>query len=216
MATRRMIKLDPEAEAKIASLAEEAEAGFAPEQIRSPRVGRPPTGDGFTHVVQFRVEDSLFEALLGRAHQEDTRISAVAREALEAYLRPDSPALRDKHPAVIVLMLGDIAAAGGEGESRRARIEELTSGLGDVLGPLSEEDIRMAERAFVEGSRQVSTRTWLSFVMADWPTGERSLKTMLQSPYSSILSQARDQCSDDPQGTPTITGVALPVIARTD
>ncbi len=207
MATRRMIKLDPEAEAKIASLAEEAEAGFAPEQIRSPRAGRPPMGEGLARVVQCRVEEDLFTALLDRARQEGIGISAVAREALEAFLRPDTPPLRDKSP-VVALLTTDIAGVKGEGESRKMGLEELTSSLSDLLGPLSEEDVRMAERGLVMASQQTSKSAWLMFSMADVVPGERSLLAMLRIPYSSSPSHARDQRPDDPRRT--ITGISVP------
>lgn len=79
MAQRRMRTGKIATDEMIAALATEAEAGYAPEQIRSSRVGRPPIGDGFTRVVQFRVEEALFEELLARASAEGQGVSEIAR-----------------------------------------------------------------------------------------------------------------------------------------
>lgn len=87
MAQRRMRTGKIATDEMIAALATEAEAGYAPEQIRSSRVGRPPIGDGFTRVVQFRVEEALFEELLARASAEGQGVSEIARAALVQYLR---------------------------------------------------------------------------------------------------------------------------------
>ena len=87
MAQRRIIVADPATEALVAGLVAEAEVGYAPERIRSPRAGRPPLGAGNSRVVQCRVDAATFEALLERARAEDRGVSELVREALEGYLR---------------------------------------------------------------------------------------------------------------------------------
>lgn len=77
----------PITEDLIARLADEAEAGFAPDQLR--RRGRPrlSPGDGPSAVVRVRVDDRLQRRLADRAHLEGMSVSAVVREALRAHLR---------------------------------------------------------------------------------------------------------------------------------
>ena len=77
----------PITEDLIARLADEAEAGFSPGQLR--RRGRPrlSPGDGPSAVVRVRVDDQLQRRLADRAHVEGMSVSAVVREALRAHLR---------------------------------------------------------------------------------------------------------------------------------
>lgn len=75
----------------LASLVEEAEAGYASGQIRPRRVGRPPLGEGASPRVQFRVDRATFEALLARARAEERGVSEVARDALARYLEEPPP-----------------------------------------------------------------------------------------------------------------------------
>lgn len=76
----------PLTEDLIEAMAREAEAGFAPEQLRPRRSGRPPLGDGDSFRVQFRVSPATFEALLAQARTERRGMSEIARTALEQYL----------------------------------------------------------------------------------------------------------------------------------
>jgi predicted transcriptional regulator len=153
MATRRRIKLDAVAEAQLAALAEEAEIGYAPEQVRSPRRGRPQTGDGLPRVIQFRVEDALFEELLERARQEDTGISAIARQALASYLhaepQPLSQAADEAALALVsggsqALSLGEYIAQAYKGRDFAA----LADAPVDALEGLSKGDAEALQKAF--------------------------------------------------------------------
>jgi hypothetical protein len=69
-------------------LADEAEAGFAPEQLR--RVGRPRIEDGPgrgpSPVVHVRVGDELARRLTDRAERDGTTVSEVVRTALVQHL----------------------------------------------------------------------------------------------------------------------------------
>ena len=91
MATTRMRNGQPLTAEVLDGLAQEAEAGFNPEQIRLRAVGRPPLGDGASFRVQFRVASTTFEALLARAQVENRGISEIVRLALERYLCDDIP-----------------------------------------------------------------------------------------------------------------------------
>lgn len=93
MATRRMKDGRPATDERIAALAAEAEAGYAPEQIHPPRTGRPPLGEGNSRVVQFRLDAATFEALVARARAEHRSVSEIARAALESYLQAGAGAL---------------------------------------------------------------------------------------------------------------------------
>jgi hypothetical protein len=91
MAATRMRTGQPLTVEVLDGLAQEAEAGFNPEQIRLRAVGRPPLGDGASFRVQFRVASTTFEALLARAQVENRGISEIARLALERYLCDGMP-----------------------------------------------------------------------------------------------------------------------------
>jgi hypothetical protein len=86
----------PITEAMIASLSDEAEAGYALEQVR-PRRGRPRlnagagTGEAET-VGPVRLEDPLRAALAARMAADHTSASEVVRRALRKYLAAE---LRD-------------------------------------------------------------------------------------------------------------------------
>ena len=67
-------------------LADEAEQGYAPQQLR--RRGRPrlAKGRGPSHSLNVRVGDDLRDELADRARREDLTTSEVVREALRRYL----------------------------------------------------------------------------------------------------------------------------------
>lgn len=67
-------------------LADEAEQGYAPEQLR--RSGRPrlSTGHGPSHTLNVRIDDDLRDDLTDRARREGHTTSEVVREALRRYL----------------------------------------------------------------------------------------------------------------------------------
>jgi hypothetical protein len=67
-------------------LADEAEAGFSPEQIRGPGRPRLSPGQGPSAIVQVRVDDALQRRLADRAVEDGTSVSAVVREALRLHL----------------------------------------------------------------------------------------------------------------------------------
>ncbi len=90
-------------------MAREAEAGFAPEQLRPRRGGRPSLGDGDSFRIQFRVSPATFEALLAQARAERRGVSEIARTALERYLDTE----RAQHPAHPVSS-GAAGSAGAE------------------------------------------------------------------------------------------------------
>ena len=67
-------------------VADEAEAGFEPEQLRGPGRPRLSPGTGPSAIVQVRVDEELRERLAQRAAADRTSISAVIRSALSAHL----------------------------------------------------------------------------------------------------------------------------------
>lgn len=68
-------------------VADEAEAGYDLSQAR--RIGRPPLAEGDVHSprVSFRVPTDLRDAAEAKAAREGKSLSALAREALEQYVR---------------------------------------------------------------------------------------------------------------------------------
>jgi hypothetical protein len=153
MATHRSIKLDAIAEAQLAALAEEAEIGYAPEQVRSPRRGRPLTGDGLPRVIQFRVEEALFEEVLQRARQEGTGISAIARRALDSYLHAEpQPLPHAADEAALALVPGGSQARSlGEHIAQAYKGKDfatLADAPVDALEGLSKGDAEALQKAF--------------------------------------------------------------------
>jgi CRISPR-associated endonuclease/helicase Cas3 len=67
-------------------LADEAEQGYRPEQLR--RRGRPrlAKGEGPSHTLNVRIDDDLRDGLADRARREGHTTSEVVREALRRYL----------------------------------------------------------------------------------------------------------------------------------
>lgn len=68
-------------------LADEAERGYEPEQLKRRR-GRPPVGSDAGAPFQVRLEPELREALNDRARASQTTPSSVARGAISRYLEP--------------------------------------------------------------------------------------------------------------------------------
>ncbi|MHB1518389.1 MAG: ribbon-helix-helix protein, CopG family [Acidimicrobiales bacterium] len=76
-------------EQTIEQLAEDAERGYEPGQLRGRRrgPGRPPMGEAAKVVDSVRLEPALRAAAAQRAHEEGTTVSEVIRRALRQYLR---------------------------------------------------------------------------------------------------------------------------------
>lgn len=73
-------------EEDIEALADEAEAGYDPSELRPQRVGRPSLGSGVSPRVSFRASRKLYEAARERAAEEGRSVSELAREAMERYV----------------------------------------------------------------------------------------------------------------------------------
>ena len=73
----------------IETLAEEAEQGYAPGQLRGRRrgPGRPPLGEAAKSVESVRLDPALRAEAARRAAQDGITVSEVIRRALHAYLR---------------------------------------------------------------------------------------------------------------------------------
>ena len=69
----------------IQRLADEAEAGYDPSQLR-PRGGRPRMGSAPAEVVPVRLDPELRAAVEARATAERTTTSEVIREAIRRFL----------------------------------------------------------------------------------------------------------------------------------
>ncbi len=76
----------PVTEELVERLADEAEAGFSPEQVRGPGRPRLSPGQGPSAIVQVRVDDELQRRLADRALEDGTSVSTVVREALRLHL----------------------------------------------------------------------------------------------------------------------------------
>ena len=66
-------------------LADEAEAGYDPRQLR-PRGGRPRMGSAPAEVVPVRLDPELRAAVEARATADQTSMSEIIREALRRFL----------------------------------------------------------------------------------------------------------------------------------
>ena len=71
--------------AAIARLADEAEAGYSPKELRRVR-GRPPLGDAPSRTVQARLDPKVFKALGRQARAMRVTPSEIVRQALAEYL----------------------------------------------------------------------------------------------------------------------------------
>lgn len=79
----------PITEQMIEKLADEAERGYEPDQLRGHRrgPGRPPLGEAAKSVESVRLEPALRAEAAQRASDEGVSISEVIRRALREYLR---------------------------------------------------------------------------------------------------------------------------------
>jgi hypothetical protein len=75
-------------EALIDKLADEAEAGYEPDEIlaRRGKRGRPRLGSGPSTVESVRLDPELKERLARRAEDEGVPVSEIIREALRQHL----------------------------------------------------------------------------------------------------------------------------------
>ena len=76
-------------DALIDKLADEAERGFTPDQLKGKRRGRgrPPLGDAAKAVESVRIDPDLREEAAQRAAAEGVTVSEIIRRALRQYLR---------------------------------------------------------------------------------------------------------------------------------
>ena len=72
-------------DAEVEALADEAEAGYAPDRLR-PRRGRPLVGSAPGEVVPVRLDPDLRRAVQDRADADHTSVSEVMRDALRRHL----------------------------------------------------------------------------------------------------------------------------------
>lgn len=72
---------------QVQAWAEEAERGYAPEQLRPRPVGRPPMGSGAASVESVRLDPELKSALAARAEAEHVSVSELIRAAVRQYLQ---------------------------------------------------------------------------------------------------------------------------------
>lgn len=74
-------------DAKLDELADEAERGYEPEQLRiRSRRGRPPMGASAASVFHVRLQPALRDALEQAADANQTTSSEIVRRALHQYL----------------------------------------------------------------------------------------------------------------------------------
>lgn len=74
----------PVTEEQIQAWADEAERGYAVEQLR--KRGRKPIGDGPAHVVPVRLDDTMLAAVDERAERDHVTRSEAIRAAIRAYV----------------------------------------------------------------------------------------------------------------------------------
>jgi uncharacterized protein (DUF4415 family) len=70
----------------VASIVDEAEAGYDVEMLKSRRRGRPMLGAAPAEVVPVRLDPDLKEAVEARAEADHTTTSEIIREALRRFL----------------------------------------------------------------------------------------------------------------------------------
>lgn len=76
----------PLTEADLDRLADEAERGYDVSQIKPLGPGRPPLGNGASHVIQFRLDPRAYKALQAHIAETGLNTSTIVREALAQYL----------------------------------------------------------------------------------------------------------------------------------
>ncbi len=76
----------PVTEDMIQAWADEAEAGYAPHQLHSPRRGRPSMGSAPAAPLSVRFDKELLDLVKQNANQRHVTPSEVVREAVRQYL----------------------------------------------------------------------------------------------------------------------------------
>lgn len=71
----------------IQAWADEAEAGYAPEQLHTPRRGRPSMGSAPAAQLSVRIEKDLMDLVSRNAAERHISKSDVVREAVRQYLQ---------------------------------------------------------------------------------------------------------------------------------
>ncbi|SEB94318.1 Ribbon-helix-helix protein, copG family [Paramicrobacterium humi] len=71
-------------EAEVDQWVEEAEAGYAPETLKT-RMGRPARGAEASRVIPVRLTDEELEAIMARAKRENLNRSEAIRAALKSW-----------------------------------------------------------------------------------------------------------------------------------
>jgi hypothetical protein len=77
---------EPVTDDLVQALADEAEAGYEPAELRR-RGGRKPIGSAAARVIPVRLDPELEQALRKRAAADHSNASEVIRDALRAWLR---------------------------------------------------------------------------------------------------------------------------------
>lgn len=77
---------EPVTDDLVQALADEAEAGYDPAELRR-RGGRKPIGSAAARVIPVRLDPELEHALRERAAADHSNASEVIRDALRAWLR---------------------------------------------------------------------------------------------------------------------------------
>ena len=80
---------EPVTDEMIELLADEADRGYEPGQLKGHRrgPGRPPLGEGAKSVESVRLEPALRDDAARRAEEEGITVSEVIRRALRQYLK---------------------------------------------------------------------------------------------------------------------------------
>jgi uncharacterized protein (DUF4415 family) len=82
--SRRTVKGAPVTDEQIEAWADEAEGGYAVEELR--KRGRPSLGNGPTTVVPVRIDADLLEALEQQADSQHVSRSEAIRAAIRAWV----------------------------------------------------------------------------------------------------------------------------------
>ncbi|MFD8880896.1 ribbon-helix-helix protein, CopG family [Corynebacterium xerosis] len=82
--SERLLHGTPVSDDQIHAWADEAEAGYDPATLPTPKRGRPTVGDGPGTVVPVRLDEATISALTARAHTEGI---TTRSEAIRAAIR---------------------------------------------------------------------------------------------------------------------------------
>jgi hypothetical protein len=87
--TKKVETIDgvPVTEEMIRAWADEAEAGYAPDQLQVPRRGRPLMGEAPAAQLSVRLERELMDLVSRNAAERHVSKSDVVREAVRQYLQ---------------------------------------------------------------------------------------------------------------------------------